>query len=124
MFPYAFDACVMNSTPPVMNMTAKPTFDQRTTSAISFAADALRNARPSRRRSNIRIMPTDNGSARIWLPSTNGNSQIDSLTVVASGVCSSHRHQPSSDIGNRDSTRRVRFGQNHQLEYLVPSNAV
>ena len=36
----------------------------------------------------------------MWLPSISGNSQTDSLIAVASGVCSSHWHQPSSDIGN------------------------
>ena len=36
----------------------------------------------------------------MWLPSITGNSQTDSLTAVASDVCSSHWHQPSSDIGN------------------------
>ena len=88
--PYALPAWHIKSNPPVMNMTAKPIFDQRSISVITVAARLPASVSPSRCRSKITIIPTESGSARMWLPSSSGNSQIDSAIAVDAGVCSSH----------------------------------
>src|SRR5271170_5573875 len=94
----------MNRNTPVTNMTAKPNFDQRKNSLVILPP---RNASPSRRRSKITIMPTDKGRARMWLPSITGNSQRDSLIVVARGVCCSHWHHSKRDVeGNTTGLHR------------------
>src|SRR5215467_11815565 len=90
---------------PVMNITAKPGVDQRRISSMIRAAEPPRNARPRRRRSTIMIIPTDRGRARIWLPSINGKSHVDSAMANANGVCSSHWHQPSRDVANMTQPR-------------------
>src|SRR5262245_16168009 len=99
-FSYDWPAWVMKRRPPVMNITAKPGVDQLRISFMVFAAGPPRNARPSRRRSKIAIMPTDRGRARMWLPSINGNNHVDSAMANANGVCSSHWHQPNRDVAN------------------------
>src|SRR5271169_2894363 len=81
-------------------MTGNPILDNRRKLGTTFPYSSPQKASPNRRRSAITIIPTDNGSARIWLPSIKGNSQSDSVIAVAKRVCCNHWHHSIGDIVN------------------------
>src|SRR5215469_7461903 len=81
-------------------MTGNPILDNRRKLGTIFAVPSPQKASPNRRRSAITIIPTDNGSAKIWLPSIRGKSHSDSVIAVAKRVCCSHWHHSKRGIVN------------------------
>src|SRR5579864_5775765 len=87
----------MNIPRPASADTAHAPMVQGTISRVTRLTGYLRAARPSRRKSTMRIEPTTKVDARTWIDSNNGNHQLPPMSA-AIGRLSSQVHNGEKGI--------------------------